>query len=292
MAQLNLSEDGHIATLIELALKEDLPKGDITSELFSEYDCLGEGQIIAKEACIVSGLPLIQLINVKGGFGLEVVECKADGDKVGKGELIAKLIGKISSLLASERIILNFLQHLSGVSTATSAAVAAAKGVKVYDTRKTLPAYRELEKYAVVVGGGFNHRQSLSDMVLVKNNHVDLLPFENRLERMRKVAEILRGAEILAEVEIEVRDLGELEEALKAQPQRIMLDNFEDKEIQKAVRMIREKLTGTLIEVSGGVTLERLRKLSEFEIDLVSIGAITHSARAVDMSMSISRKYS
>jgi nicotinate-nucleotide pyrophosphorylase (carboxylating) len=208
----------------------------------------------------------------------------ADGDPVAKGTLVASVRGPAQALLAGERTALNFLQHLSGIATLTQAFVAASEGakVRVADTRKTTPGVRALQKYAVRSGGGANHRSDLASGVLIKDNHVALVgSVREAVRRARSAApHVLR-------VGVEVDDLAQLDEALEAGAEVILLDNFQVREMTEAVKRVRERAPKTVIEASGGVSLDRIRDISKTGVDVISIGALTHSARAVDFSCEI-----
>lgn len=205
-----------------------------------------------------------------------------DGSAVAPGETVATITGSAAACLKGERTALNILQHLSGIATFTREFVTASRDrIKILDTRKTLPGLRTMEKYAVRTGGGHNHRFGLFDMVLIKDNHIEIAGgITPAVQAVRK-----RDAKIF--IEIEVQTMGELEEALSLDVNRIMLDNMNTSHVTEAARRIRERSKDTEIEVSGGVTIEALEELAAAGIDYVSIGALTHSAPALDISMKI-----
>ena len=273
-----------VRRLIELARDEDLPNGDITSIATVDARVTGRASILARERLVICGLPLIQPI-------LEVFGCKLalklsvdDGQSVSEGTELATLMGNAREILKTERTILNFLQRLSGVASFTQAVVSQAQGLKVLDTRKTTPGWRELEKYAVQIGGGTNHRQSLSDLILVKNNHIDA----NRGSVSQTLSRIASAKPKEMRVEVEVRTLEELSAALPFAPEIVMFDNMDDTTIAAGVKLVRAGAPQTIIEVSGGVNATRLSKLKALGIDCVSMGALTTQSRSVDISLRLS----
>lgn len=278
-----LPRSPHITRLIDLALEEDLPQGDITSEITIAADARGAAQIVAREPMIICGIELIGEIFSRIDPRIAVREEASDGAFVNERETIATVKGSLRALLAGERTVLNFLQRLSGVATFTRAVVDAAENLMVLDTRKTVPGWRTLDKYAVRCGGAANHRNSLSDLVLIKNNHIDANGGDVRLTMQRA----LNGKPPYLPLEIEVRTEKELVAALDLSPDIIMLDNMDDRAVTRAVKLIRTKSPYSLIEVSGGITLKRLATLARIGVDGVSMGALTNKAQAVDISMRI-----
>jgi nicotinate-nucleotide pyrophosphorylase (carboxylating) len=271
--------------LINLALEEDLGFGDITSELTISEKSRGTGTIRAKQPCVVCGLPIVPLIFRELGWEAEIKILKGEGSWVSSGTALVSLDGSTRHLLSAERTILNFLQRLSGVATYTKRVVDAAGGLQVLDTRKTMPGGRVLDKYAVSVGGGKNHRYSLGDMVLIKNNHVDSVKSLDSL-----LSAVREKKPPYMPIEVEVRTLGELRTALKHRPTIVMLDNMSDGDIKKAVAVVRKEAPDVLLEVSGGVTIDRLKSLKGLGVDCVSMGALTTQATNVDISMAVSSK--
>ncbi|MGQ9476081.1 MAG: carboxylating nicotinate-nucleotide diphosphorylase [Actinomycetota bacterium] len=268
---------------VRRALDEDLrSQGDITSRALIPPEMRGRGVIVMREEGVVAGLPLasmtFRLLDPKAHFQALV----SDGDRPGASAEIAVVEGTVSTILEGERTALNFLQHLSGVATLTSRFVAAAAphGVEILDTRKTTPGLRALEKYAVRAGGGKNHRFGLYDGVLIKDNHIAAVGGTE--EAVRRAREVL-GEEV--GIEVEVQDLDELEEALRAGADVIMLDNFEVEEVREAVRLVggRAKL-----EVSGGIDLDNVTAYASTGVDFISVGALTHSAPALDIALELS----
>ena len=271
-----------VQKLLDLALEEDAGRGDVTSASVIDDGQEAEADIIAKERLVVCGLGIAEAVFTRFDWRTRLRARVADGDPVTPGTLVATVRGPAQSLLAGERVALNFMQHLSGIATLTQTFVAAAEGAKVRitDTRKTTPGVRALEKYAVRVGGGHGHRADLSSGILIKDNHVALVG---------SVREAVRRARANAphslRVEVEVDSLTDVDEALEAGAEALLLDNFATRDIIEAVKRIRDRAPRTLIEVSGGVTLDRMRELAKTGADIISVGSLTHSARAVDLSL-------
>jgi nicotinate-nucleotide pyrophosphorylase (carboxylating) len=271
-----------VQRLLDLTLEEDAGRGDVTSAALIDEGQEAEADIIAKERLVVCGLGIAEAVFTRFDWRARMRTRVADGDPVTPGTLIASVRGPAQAVLAGERVALNFMQRLSGIATLTQTFVAAAEGakVRVTDTRKTTPGFRALEKYAVRVGGGYNHRADLSSGVLIKDNHIALVG---------SVREAVRRARANApqglRVEVEVDTMSDLDEALEAGAEIILLDNFATRDIAEAVKRVRDQAPRTLLEVSGGVTLDRMRELAKTGVDIISIGSLTHSARAVDLSM-------
>ena len=271
-----------VQKLLDLALEEDAGRGDVTSGSVIDEGQEAEADIVAKERLVVCGLGIVEAVFTRFDWRTRLRSRVADGDPVTPGTLVATVRGPAQALLAGERVALNFLQRLSGIATLTQSFVAATEGakVRVTDTRKTTPGLRALEKYAVRIGGGHAHRADLSSGILIKDNHVALVG---------SIREAIRRARANAthclRVEVEVDSLTELDEALEAGADIVLLDNFATRDIAEAVKRVRDRATRTLIEVSGGVTLDRVRELAKTGADIISVGALTHSARAMDLSM-------
>jgi len=272
------------APLIELAIAEDIGPGDATSEATLPADLVLQGRIVAKEAGVLAGLPVAEALFRRVEPALEFVAHAADGQEVVLGELVAVVSGPARGLLAAERAALNFLQRLSGIATLTRRFVdaVACTGATVLDTRKTAPGYRVLDKYAVRMGGGMNHRQALYDMVLIKDNHVDAAGgIQPAVARARATHPELP-------IEVEVRTLDELLQALGIEPplDRILLDNMSLDQMRQAVALTAGRVP---LEASGGVTLERAAEIAATGVDYLSVGALTHSVEALDLSMKIAK---
>lgn len=271
-----------VTRLVQLSLEEDLPEGDVTSEACLAADSQADAVVIAREGLVVCGLPLIEVILSEIGADVRGAFLVTEGEEVEEGTPLAQLSGNARSILAAERTVLNFLQRLSGIATLTRAVVEAAQGITVLDTRKTTPGWRALEKYAVRTGGGRNHRSSLSDMILIKNNHIDAAgSIKAAMARVRE-----RQA-LSMKVEVEVRSIAELRQALACGADMVMLDNMNDQEIGKALEVIRSASRFIPVEVSGGVTPERFPALSKLGVPFVSLGGLTTRAQNVDISMRI-----
>ena len=272
----------HINKLIDLALEEDIGLGDVTTDHLVSQDAMGQGAIVAKEDLIISGLDVarrvFECIDANVTFQTEF----QDGDRVNNGQTAVTLQGRLSALLTCERTALNFLQRLSGIATHVRTYISALEGkpVTLLDTRKTTPGWRELEKYAVRSGGGTNHRMGLYDDVLIKDNHIAAAGgISQAVTRIRAAV----GAAMT--IEVETTNLDEVQEAMDAGAHIIMLDNIDLDQIRAAVKLVDGK---SKLEVSGGITRNHLADLADTGIDFISSGALTHSARAVDLSMRIS----
>jgi len=264
--------------LIELAIAEDIGPGDATSESILPADLALHGRIFAKESGVVSGLLVAEAVFSRVDSALSFTPHVCDGGSVGPGDLVAEVVGPGRGMLAAERVALNFLQRLSGIATLTQAFVdrVAGTGATILDTRKTHPGYRVLEKYAVRMGGGQNHRMSLYDMILIKENHIEAAG------SIAAAVERARAAFPHLPIELEVKDLSELRQALGLALDRIMLDNMELTEMREAVQIAAGR---TPLEASGNVTLERVADIAATGVDYISVGALTHSAPALDLSM-------
>jgi len=271
-------------TLIRLALAEDVGSGDVTSQWTIPPDQHQTATLIAKQEGILAGLPAIALVFEELKTPMKIEYFKQDGDRVCKGEKIATLTGTTQALLTGERTFLNILQQLSGVASVTSVYVEALKGglTKVLDTRKTLPGFRRLQKYAVRAGGGANHRMGLHDMVLVKDNHIEAAGgVLSALEAVKR--HNARGLR----VEMEVESLDQLQVLLRQGVDVIMLDNMDDVTMAEAVRMVRASGETIELEGSGNMDLERVRRIANMGLDYISVGALTHSVKALDISLRI-----
>jgi len=268
-----------LEAIIEAALREDMPEGDITSESIIPAAAVSEAVFLAKEDGILAGLQVARRVFERIDPAVEFSERLEDGAAFKKSDILARLKGPTVALLKGERTALNFLQRLSGVATATRRFVDAVAGTKakILDTRKTTPGLRLLEKYAVKMGGGTNHRLSLSDMVLIKDNH---------LRHVGSVAEAVRRARAAVKpglrIEVEASDLAQVRDALAAGADMIMLDNMLIETMREAVTIVAGRVP---LEASGTVSLERVRAVAETGVDFISVGALTHSARAVDISL-------
>ncbi|MGR3303025.1 MAG: carboxylating nicotinate-nucleotide diphosphorylase [Candidatus Scalindua sp.] len=289
---------GKIKDIVQLAIKEDIGDGDITSKIFIPDGSETEGMLIAKEAGIVAGLPVAGYVLSQIDENLILTSNIEDGSRVKKGTIIGSVKGLTLSLLSAERLVLNFLQRLSGIATATNRFAEKIKGYRteIMDTRKTAPGWRYLEKYAVRVGGGINHRMGLYDQILIKDNHLKTMESEKESGAIgRLVNKAREQIENGMLIEVEVEDLCQIKDAVDAGVDIILFDNMEPSKIREAVDMVKEfeknQGAGTgkaiLTEASGNITIENVEEYADAGVDRISVGAITHSARALDISFDI-----
>jgi nicotinate-nucleotide pyrophosphorylase (carboxylating) len=268
-----------LEAIVSRALQEDLGAGDATLQALGLQDRPLKAQILAKEPGVIAGLEVAKRVFLTLDEGLAFEPLSKDGKEVSALQAIATIEGRAGAVLSGERVALNFLMRMSGVATLTRQFVAAVSHTKakILDTRKTTPGLRPLEKWAVLLGGGQNHRLGLFDMILLKENHIALAGGVGKaLERT------LSNNPKRLPVEIEVRNLGELKDALAFPVTRILLDNFTPEGIQGAVGLVNAKVS---LEVSGGINLENVRQIAETGVDFVSVGMLTHSAKALDLSL-------
>lgn len=266
------------------ALIEDIGKGDITTQLTIPEDKNIEAVILVKEDCVVCGLPVAKKVFEISDKNIRFEPLVKEGATAKKNKAIVKISGKARGILTAERVALNFLSMLSGVATKTREYVKKIEPykVKITDTRKTIPGLRELQKYAVRVGGGHNHRVTLDEMVLIKDNHLKVTDGYQRLPSVPPGFKI----------EVEVQNLEEFKHALRFKPDYIMLDNMSLEDIKEAVRIrnnteFKSHHPPTKLEVSGGVNLDNIRDFAQTGVDIISVGALTHSVKAVDMSLEV-----
>lgn len=276
------SREELIDELLELSFAEDIGDGDHTTLCCIPADAIGKQRLIIKEDGIIAGVEIAKMVFHKFDPELKVDVYINDGARVKKGDIAFEVTGKVQSLLQTERLMLNIMQRMSGIATTTHKYMEQLKGLKtkVLDTRKTTPGMRILEKEAVKIGGGYNHRIGLFDMILLKDNHVDFAGgIVNAITKARKyLAE--KGKEM--KIEIEVRNLDELQQVLNTGGvDRIMLDNFSPELTKKAVELIGGRFE---TESSGGITFDTLRAYGECGVDYISVGALTHSVKGLDMS--------
>jgi nicotinate-nucleotide pyrophosphorylase (carboxylating) len=276
-----MTSQQHLNRLIDLALEEDIGTGDITTETLIPANAEGRAEIVAKEALVVAGLSTARAVFQRLDPALAFETAFGDGDRAAPGDCLMKIAGRLQPLLTGERTALNFLQRLSGIATHVHRFVDVLPdaSIRLVDTRKTTPGWRALEKYAVRIGGAANHRMSLSDGILIKDNHVAICGgIRAALEKARL------AAPHTLKLEIEVETPEQAEEAAAAGADVIMLDNMGPETIREAVRRIGGR---ALVEVSGGVTRDTIAALAADGVDIVSVGALTHSAVAVDISMTV-----
>jgi nicotinate-nucleotide pyrophosphorylase (carboxylating) len=269
---------------IAIALLEDIGAGDVTTQFFVPYQAQGYGRIIAREACVIAGTETAAEVFRRVDPNLHVDLLQSDGTTLTAGETLLEIRGPAASILTAERVALNFLQRLSGIATITRQFVEAIgeHPAKILDTRKTTPGLRALEKAAVVAGGGTSHRFGLYDMVLVKDNHlsagVEFSAFAETIQQLRKQRPGLR-------IEVEADNLEQVRTVLEiAGVDVILLDNMKPAEMREAVALGKKKIK---FEASGGVTLKNVRRIAATGVDYISVGALTHSARAIDLSLEL-----
>jgi len=269
----------YVDDLIKNALSEDISYLDTTTDYMIAPEARNKAYLVAKADGVVCGLDVAMRVFELLDDTFEKVLFKKDGDRVQKGERIASYTGRTRALLKGERTALNLLQHMSGIATATAEAVELVKGTRaaVTDTRKTLPGMRSLQKYAVTMGGGKNHRFNLSDGAMLKDNHIDAAGgITNAVRMLRdKLGHMVK-------LEVETRNLDEVKEALEAGADIIMLDNMSCEMMREAVALVDGR---ALLEASGGITAQTLRAVAQTGVDVISIGALTHSVTAMDISM-------
>lgn len=268
----------NLKALIELALKEDMPNGDMTTDPLNLEGNLGQAKLIAKQDLVLSGSAPFEETFKSVDSKSKIIWKKKDGENIKKNSEVAEISGSLPSLLKAERTALNFLGHLSGIATMTSRFVREVEGTttKIIDTRKTTPGLRELEKKAVLHGGGGNHRMSLSDGLLIKENHI------RAAGSITKAVQKVREKWGKAPVEVEVTSQDEIAESLKLSVERLLLDNMTNEEIAKAVTQVAGK---AIIEASGNMTLDRVKSVAKLGVNFISVGSITHSAPNADLSL-------
>ena len=273
----------YVDEIIINALKEDINYVDVASDYLMPEDQRDDAYFVAKADGVLCGLSVAMRVFALLDDTFEAKLYKHDGDKIQKGDLIAEFSGKTVLLLKGERTALNLLQHMSGIATATAAAVELVKGTnaQITDTRKTLPGLRALQKYAVTCGGGKNHRFNLSDGAMLKDNHIDAGGgITNAVNALRgKLGHMVK-------IEVETRDLAEVREALAAGADIIMLDNMSNEMMREAVKIIDGRAK---TEASGGITLETIAEVAKTGVDIISLGALTHSVKAFDISMKMKK---
>jgi nicotinate-nucleotide pyrophosphorylase (carboxylating) len=281
---MNYINQQRIKEIIKQALREDIGRMDITTVATIPKDKYAKAILLAKENCVVCGLGIAAEVFKIQDKNIKFKPRVSDGQKIKRGKIIAYISGRAGGILTAERVALNFLSLLCAVATKTKAFVEKVKPykAKIMDTRKTIPGLRELEKYAVRIGAGYNHRMRLDEMILIKDNHL-------RVARgCQRLPEVARGCKI----EIEVKSLKEFKEILKLKPDIIMLDNMSIKEMKKAARIrnsskLQAPSSKPKLEASGGITLKNVKKVASTGVDMISIGELTHSVTSVDMSLEI-----
>lgn len=275
-------------TFVEWALKEDIGMGDYTSMSTIPPEKEGKMQLIAKQDGIIAGVEATQRILQLAYPEAELQILISDGKPIKKGDIVFYLKGQIQKLLSYERLILNILQRMSGIATKTRylQSLCAGTNAKVTDTRKTTPLFRFFEKWAVHIGGGYNHRWGLYDMILIKDNHIDAAGgIQNAILQCRK---FLQENNLQLKIEVETRNLNEMQQALAMMPDRIMLDNFSVEEVKQAVKIINGK---TETEASGGINENNIQQYAQTGVDFISIGSLTHQINSLDLSLKLIQVY-
>jgi nicotinate-nucleotide pyrophosphorylase (carboxylating) len=272
-----VKSDATSLKMLEDFLKEDIGEGDITTNAIVPENHTSKAFIQVKANGVVAGHIFVLEIFRFLDQDIQYQKLKQDGEHVTKGDILATIAGKSRAILTGERVALNILQRLSGIATITRSFVEAVEGtgVKILDTRKTSPGLRSMEKYAVRMGGGYNHRLNLSEMALIKENHIALAgSIKEAVKRVKSQSN--------APIEVEVRNMEELREAMDAGVDRIMLDNWEMESIKQAVLLVHKRIP---LEVSGNMTTEKTKKVAKTGVDFISVGAITHSFKSLDMTL-------
>lgn len=285
---INIFEREDLIEFLESCLMEDVGEGDITTDAILTDGSIGNAKIISKEKGIIAGVKVAEILFGLVDEDLEFISKFKDGDEINIGDEIILIHGNIKSILMAERTVLNFMQRMSGIASLTNKYVKEVAGTraKIYDTRKTVPGLRLLDKYSVKIGGGENHRLGLYDMFLIKENHI---ASAGSISKAINLCYDYRKDEGLNyKIEIEVTNLEELKEVLdNGKADLILIDNFEIDDMKKAVEIVNNRCE---VEASGGITFENLRKIAETGVDRISIGALTHSVKAFDLSLLIDKK--
>lgn len=271
--------------IIRRALAEDLAWGDVTTQAVLAPSWTGRGKLVVKESGVVAGLPVAGMVFREVDPTVTWQQLADDGSQVASGDAVATIEGALASILMAERTALNFLQRMSGIATATARYVAAVGDLpaRILDTRKTAPGLRLLDKYAVRMGGGHNHRHNLGDGILIKDNHLAGLRAQG-VSLAQAIARARERAPFGLKIEVEVETVEQAQEALDAGAELLLLDNMSPEEMSRAVALARGR---ALTEASGGITLENVRAVAETGVDLISVGALTHSVKALDISLEL-----
>ena len=293
---MNYNRNSKIKELIKRALAEDIGKGDVTVKLFISKAKKAHAVILAGSKGVICGTGVARLVFKLLDRNIRFILQVKDGDCVKNGQIIANIYGRATGILTGERVALNFLGLLSGIATRTREFVCKIKDydVKIMDTRKTLPGLRELQKYAVRIGGGYNHRFRLDEMVLIKDNHLVVPGVLHRASGIKELIKIIKKKKPKnLKLEIEVKNLKEFKDALKAGPDIIMLDNMSINDVKKAVKIKRNThyaLRNTLLEASGSVNIKNVRTFAQSGVDVISLGTLTKDVRCLDLSLEINRR--
>ena len=290
---MNLLE---VCRLIDEALNEDLGSGDVTTELVVHSEAAAEAAIISRAKGVAAGIPVAGLCFRRLDSRVSFEQMAEDGSRLSRNQVLARLSGPAISILQAERVALNFVQRLSGIASLTARFVEAVKDypVKILDTRKTTPGLRILEKYAVRMGGGFNHRMGLSDGILIKDNHLRFQGSGSERAAKKNASKSAVAAAVsaaraaaghLQKIEVEAETLQQVEEAVRAGADAILLDNMDVETLSKAVGIVRRSKKKIVLEASGNVTIRNVVKIAATGVDAISIGALTHSSPALDISL-------
>ena len=272
-----------IQNLIDAAFAEDVIVGDPTTDVLIPPGLTGQAALVTRDAGVLAGVDVATAVFERFDPSLRSESLMPDGSSVYPGDRLAQVSGSVASILKAERTAVNFLQHLSGIASETRRYVDAVSGLraKIVDTRKTTPGLRKLEKYAVTMGGGYNHRQNLADGILIKDNHIEALALQGF-----SIRDVVRrahaGASHTIKVEIEVEGIAQLEEVLDAGADLVLLDNMSNEQMKEAVKITDGR---AVLEASGGITLETVRSIAETGVDIISVGALTHSAPAMNVGL-------
>lgn len=277
-----LSQD-ELKKIVRMALSEDIGPGDVTTQALVPATATTSALMVARESLTVAGLEMAELTFHALSPAIQIVRHATDGEAVEKGRALLRISGPAAPILTGERVALNFVQRLSGVATLTARYVAAVQGTEaqILDTRKTTPGLRRLEKYAVACGGGKNHRMGLHDLILIKDNHVAALSGESKTPIALAVRRA-REAYPFMKIEVEADTLAQVSEAVEAGGNIILLDNMTLDQLRESIRLVRGRAK---TEASGGVNLDTVRAIAETGVDFISVGALTHSARCVDIAL-------
>jgi nicotinate-nucleotide pyrophosphorylase (carboxylating) len=281
-----MSEAEGLSIIVRRALEEDIGRGDVTSTWILPPGTMGTGTFLCKAEGILAGMAVAAEVFRQVSMDLELSPFRGDGERIAAGDVLGRVEGPLQAMLTAERTALNLMQRMSGIATATQRYVQAVAGTRavILDTRKTVPGLRVLDKWAVRLGGGQNHRMRLDDMVLIKDNHIAAAgSITVAVERVRAHNE--QGLP----VEVEVKTWAELEEAVSLRPERIMLDNMTVDQMRRAVDWVASRVP---LEASGGITLEGVRAVAQTGVDYISVGALTHSVTALDISLEVKEKTS
>lgn len=277
--------DAEVEDIIDRALAEDVGAGDATTDPLIPANLIASGTLVAKAEGVLAGVEVALAVFRRVHQRIQTRAHLADGACLKPGAAIADIQGPMAGILRAERVALNFVQHLSGIATETNRYVEAVKDlpVRIVDTRKTLPGLRALQKYAVRVGGGINHRQNLADGILIKDNHIAALARQG-LSARDVIQRARERCSHMLKVEVEVETVEQAREAVEGGADVVMLDNMPLEEMRRAVDLCRGRV---LVEASGGITLDTVRAIAEIGVDIISVGAVTHSARALDISLDV-----